>query len=69
MNEHQRNTYQLAENLGIPVTTLMREMSLAEYFGWMQFYSEKSAEAEREAKKKPPLPRKDGELVMRGFGV
>jgi ribulose 1,5-bisphosphate synthetase/thiazole synthase len=69
MNEHQRNLYQLAENLGMTVTRMSRDMTMSEYFGWMAFYGEKAAEAERESKKKPPMPRKDGELVMRGFGI
>lgn len=70
MSAQQQNVYQLAENLGMTVTRMSREMTMSEYFGWMAFYSQKAADAEREAKGKKPIPRgKPGELVMTGFDI
>lgn len=69
MTQHRRNLHQLAENLGMTVYVMMRDMPLSEYFDWMLFYSERAAEADREEAGKPPLPPKGSDLVMRGFGI
>jgi hypothetical protein len=44
MSAHQMNVYQLAENLGMTVTRLQREMTMSEFFGWVAFYSERGAD-------------------------
>jgi hypothetical protein len=69
MTAQRKNVFQLAENLGMPVAVLMRDMPLSEFCEWMQFYSERAEDAEREEKKKPKLPPKGADLVMRGFGI
>lgn len=66
MSIHQRNAYQLAETLGMTVTRMMSEMTMAEYFGWMAFYGERELEAEG---KLPQTFDKDGGVIMRGFDL
>ena len=70
MTPQQMNVYQLAENLGMTVTRMLREMTVAEYFGWVAFYAEK-ADRESVAAGKPPKlhPKKGGDLIMRGFNI
>lgn len=68
MSVHQSNCFALAENLGMTVTQLTREMTLAEYFGWLQFFSEK-VQATKKQPKPGKKPRgKDG-FVMKGFDI
>lgn len=70
MNAHQMNVYQLAENLGMTVTRMLREMTMSEYFGWMAFYGERERQERGGAKKKsPPRPSRDGEVILRGFNL
>lgn len=47
MTPQERSVYQLAENLGMTVTRLKREMTMSEYFGWVAFYSEKAEGGEK----------------------
>jgi len=44
------NLYVLAENLGMTVTRLKREMTLREYFGWLKY------QAQRGEPREPPEP-------------
>ena len=71
MSPHQSNMYQLAENLHMTVTRMSSEMTMAEYFGWMQFYDDKAKDAAREAKGLPKRPAgKPGDgVVLTGFGL
>ena len=64
MNAHQMNVYQLAENLGMTVTRLKREMTMSEYFGWVAFYGERE---QRENGK--PTPRKGDGINLTGFDL
>lgn len=66
MNIHQKNVYQLAETLGMTVTRLQSEMTMAEYFGWMAFYGERQMEVEG---KTPDTFSKDGGVVLKGFNI
>lgn len=65
MNAHQMNVYQLAENLGMTVTRMKREMSLSEFFGWVAFYRERD---ERE-KGQPRKPAAGEGIVLEGFDL
>jgi hypothetical protein len=70
MNSQQMNVYQLAENLGMTVTRMLREMTMSEYFGWVAFYAEKAERDSSAAGKAPKLrPKKGDELVLRGFNI
>lgn len=73
MSPHQMNTYQLAENLGMTVTRMQREMTLAEFYGWIAFYGERDRkDAGRDKPKPKPAARptgKRGEVSVRGFAV
>jgi len=69
MTPAQRNTYQLAENLGMTVTRMMREMTLSEYFGWVAFFAERAEEQKQKPRKMPTKPPKDGGITMRGFDL
>jgi hypothetical protein len=52
------------------VTRMLREMTVAEYFGWVAFYSEKAERESLAAGKAPKLrPRQGDELVLRGFNI
>ena len=69
MTPHQMNVYQLAENLGMTVTRMLREMTMTEYFGWVAFYGERAAQDNGKAKPKPIRPSRNGEVVLRGFNL
>lgn len=69
MNQHRRNLHQLAENLGMTVAVMLRDMPLSEYFDWMLFYSDRAAELQNDSSAKPKLPPKGSPLVMTGFGI
>lgn len=70
MTAQRKNVFQLAENLGMTVEALMRDMPIAEFCEWMQFYAERSEDMAKEDKaQKPKLPPKGADLVMRGFGI
>lgn len=64
MSPAQVNAYQLAENLGMTVTRMMSEMTLAEFYGWMAFYAEQN-----KGDQKPQKPVKGGDVVIRGFNL
>ncbi len=68
MNAHHMNVYQLAENLGMTVTRMKREMTLSEYYGWVAFYGEREKQEKRSGGKgrKPPTGKGDG-VSIRGF--
>jgi len=42
------NLYVLAENLGMTVTRLKREMTLREYFGWLKYQAQRNKSADDE---------------------
>lgn len=47
MSPHERALYQLGESLSTPLY-ILKKMPISEYFGWLQFYREKSEESERQ---------------------
>lgn len=63
MSAHQMSVYQLAENLGMTVTRMKREMTLSEYFGWVTFYGERSKGEDA----KPP--QKGDGINLTGFDI
>ena len=60
MTPQRKNVFQLAENLGMTVAVLMRDMPLSEFCEWMQFYGERAEEADREEKNMKPVLREPG---------
>lgn len=68
MNAHQMNVYQLAENLGMTVTRMKREMTLTEYFGWVAFYGERDNRQNGKPKSsKRPAP--GSGIALKGFDL
>ena len=59
--------YQLAENLHTPVYELRARMSSSEFFGWMQFYTQR--EKARAQTNKPPNMLDDPNLMLKGLGL
>lgn len=69
MTPHQMNVYQLAENLGMTVSRMCREMTMSEYFGWVAFYGERAAQDGAKTKSKPIRTPRNGEVILRGFNL
>lgn len=72
MSPQQMNVYQLAENLGLTVTRMSREMTMSEFMGWSAFYAARAEEMEREAKGKKKSQKGrgvSGDVVLRGFDL
>lgn len=67
MTPQQMNVYQLAENLGVTVTRMQREMTLSEYFGWIAFYAARDSKDKPKTAKKPPRLPRNGEITLQGF--
>ena len=68
MNAHQMNVYQLAENLGMTVTRMKREMSLSEYFGWVAFYGERD-DRQNGKPKAAKRPSPGSGIKLKGFDL
>lgn len=69
MTAAQLNMYQLAENLGMTVTRMAREMTMSEYFGWLAFYAERENLESKPRKPKAPRQRPGGGITMKGFDL
>jgi hypothetical protein len=41
MSPMEMGAYTLAENLGMTVTRLKKEMPMSEYYGWMKYHGER----------------------------
>jgi len=58
------NLYVLAENLGMTVTRLKREMTLREYFGWIKYQAQRAEPTEPE----PDSQTRYDDPVLQVFG-